>query len=53
VGRPQGRIEESRYYYEEAYNLLQKLVQGNSDYASEMARVEASLQELGKGAPAH
>jgi len=37
----------------EAYNLLQKLVQGNSAYASEMARVEASLQELGKWVPAH
>ena len=52
VDRLQGRIEESRDHYEEAYNLLQKLVQGNSAYASEMARVEASLRELGKRAPA-
>ena len=52
VDRLQGRIEESRDHYEEAYNLLQKLVQGNSAYASEMARVEASLRELGKKAPA-
>jgi tetratricopeptide (TPR) repeat protein len=46
VNQLQGRIEESRDNYEEAYNLLQKLMQGNSAYAGEMARIEASLQDL-------
>ena len=46
VGRLQGRIAESRENYEEAYNLLQKLAQRNTAYAGEMARIEASLEEL-------
>ncbi len=42
----QNRIEESRAHYQEALTLYQKLVQANSRYASDAARVEASLKEL-------
>jgi hypothetical protein len=51
VDRLQGRIEESRDHYEEAYNLLQKLVQGNSAYASEMARVRPACKNWERGSP--
>ncbi len=52
VERMQGHLDDSRAHYEEAYNLLQKLAQGNSAYMSEMARVEASLEDLEHSSPA-
>jgi tetratricopeptide (TPR) repeat protein len=52
VDQLQNRIEESRVHYEEALSLLRKLSQGDKRYAGDVARVEASLEELGKKAPA-
>ncbi len=46
VTRIEGRLQESRAYYLESYDILQKLVQENRAYASEMERVESSLEEL-------
>jgi protein O-mannosyl-transferase len=46
LDRNQNRIEESRAHYQEALSLLRKLVQGDSKYAGDVARVDASLQEL-------
>ncbi len=51
VDQLQSRIEESRAHYEEALSILQKLVQGNSKYADEMARIETALKDLGKMPP--
>jgi tetratricopeptide (TPR) repeat protein len=48
VDRLQNRIEESRARYQEALSLLRKLGQGDSKYAGDIARVEASLEELDK-----
>ena len=52
VDQLQNRIEDSRVHYEEALSLLRKLSQGDKRYAGDVARVEASLEELGKKAPA-
>jgi tetratricopeptide (TPR) repeat protein len=52
VDQLQNRIEESRAHYEEALGLLRKLSQGDKRYAGDVARVEASLEELGKKAAA-
>ena len=46
LDRNQNRIEESRAHYQESLSLLRKLVQADSKYAGDVARVEASLQEL-------
>jgi tetratricopeptide (TPR) repeat protein len=46
LDRNQNRIEESRAHYQEALNLFRKLAQGDSKYAGDVARVEASLEEL-------
>jgi tetratricopeptide (TPR) repeat protein len=46
VESSQNRIEESRAHYQEALSLLQKLSQTDARYAGDVARVEASLQEL-------
>jgi protein O-mannosyl-transferase len=51
VDSNQNRIEESRAYYQEALSVLQKLFQGNGQYAGDVARVEASLEELEKKTP--
>jgi hypothetical protein len=48
LDRNQNRIEESRAHYSEALSLFRKLAQGDNKYAGEVARVEASLQELDK-----
>ncbi len=48
----QNRIEESRAHYEEALSLLRKLSQGDKRYAGDVARVEASLEQLGRESPA-
>jgi tetratricopeptide (TPR) repeat protein len=53
VNRLQNRIEESRANYQEALSLFQNLSQGDNRYAGEVARVEASLQELDKKAAPH
>jgi hypothetical protein len=42
----QNRIEESRAHYKEALSLLRKLSQGDKRYVGNVARVEASLQQL-------
>ena len=44
----QKRTDEARQHYEEASAIYRKLAQGNSKYAADVARVEASLQELEK-----
>lgn len=46
VNRLQGRLDQARAHYEEAYTLMQKLVQENGAYSGDMARIEASLEEL-------
>ena len=46
LDRNQNRIEESRAHYQESLSLLRKLVQADSKYAGDVARVEASLEEL-------
>jgi len=48
VDRIQNRIEESRAHYQEALILLRQMSQGDSRYAGEAARVEATLEELNK-----
>ena len=47
----QNRIEESRTHYQEALNTYRKLAQGDGKYASDVARVEASLKELEEKSP--
>jgi tetratricopeptide (TPR) repeat protein len=42
----QNRIEEARAQYKEALSIFRKLVQGDSRYAGDVTRVEASLNEL-------
>ncbi len=42
----QNRIEESRAHYKEALSIFRKLFQGDSRYAGDVTRVEASLKEL-------
>ena len=52
VEESQNRIEESRAHFQEDLNLFQKLFQDNPRrYAGDVARVEASLEELAKKAP--
>jgi protein O-mannosyl-transferase len=46
VDRLQNRIEDARAHYQESLMLLWKLSQADSKYAGDVARVEASLQEL-------
>ncbi len=47
LDRLQMRLEQSRAYYTEAMTIYTKLAQGNSGrYANDIAKVEASLQEL-------
>ncbi len=48
----QNRIEEARAHYNEALDLYRKLLQRDSKYAGNVARVEASLEELAKMRPA-
>jgi hypothetical protein len=47
----QGRFDEARARYEEAYGIMQKLARSNNAYADEMARVRSSLEELQRMAP--
>ncbi len=51
LDRTQNQIEVSRAYYQEALDLLQKMSQRDQRYAGDVARVEASLDELSKQAP--
>jgi len=51
VDQLQNRIGESRAHYQEALSLLRKLVQVDSKYAGDVARVEASLEKLDEKAP--
>ncbi len=52
LDKNQKRIDESRAYYNEALDLYRKLAQRDpSKYANDIARVEAALKELKKGAP--
>jgi tetratricopeptide (TPR) repeat protein len=52
LDKNQNRIEESLAQYKEALILFRKLSQGDpSKYAGDVARVEASLEELEKKAP--
>ena len=48
LDRTQNQIEVSRTDYQEALDLLRKLSQRDQRYASDVARVEASLNELEK-----
>ena len=47
----QNRIEESRAHYQEALSLFRNLVQSDNKYAGDIAKVEASLEELDERAP--
>ena len=49
VDRLQNRFEESRAHYQEALSLLLKLSQRDKKYVGDVANVEASLEELGRG----
>ena len=51
VDRLQNRMDEARVHYEEALSLLRQLLQGDSKYAGEVARVQASLEELSSRTP--
>jgi hypothetical protein len=51
VDQLQNRSKESRAHYQEALSLFRKLVQSDSKYAGDVARVEASLEELDEKAP--
>jgi protein O-mannosyl-transferase len=51
VDRSLNRIELSRADYQEALIVLQRLVQVDNRYAGDVARVEASLDELAKKEP--
>jgi protein O-mannosyl-transferase len=53
LDRNQNRIEESRAHYKEALSLFKKLAQGDSKYAGNVARVEASLEEFENKARSH
>ena len=46
VDRLQNRIEDSRAHYQEALTTFQKLLQDDSRYAADVARIETILQEL-------
>lgn len=48
VDQLQNRIKESRLQYQEALSLLQQLSQGDNRYRGEVAKVEASLEEVNK-----
>ena len=49
--RNQNRVEEARAHYTEAVTIYRELAQGNSGrFAHDIARVEASLETLGKQA---
>ncbi len=48
----QNRIEDSRVHYTEAMTIYQTLAQGDARYAADAARTAASLEALGKKAPA-
>jgi tetratricopeptide (TPR) repeat protein len=48
----QKRIEEARAHYKEDLSLFRELFEGDPDrYAGDVARVEASLEELAKKTP--
>ena len=51
VNQFESRIEDSRADYQEALSLFRGLAQSDHRYAGEVARVEASLQELEKKTP--
>ncbi|MGB9236596.1 MAG: tetratricopeptide repeat protein [Terriglobales bacterium] len=52
LDRNQNRIEESRAHYAEALTIYRELARGDPGrYAHDIARVEASMEELEKGAP--
>ncbi|MFY9659940.1 MAG: tetratricopeptide repeat protein [Terriglobales bacterium] len=52
LDRNQNRIQESRAHYTEAMAIYQKLAQRDpARYTGDIARIEASLEELGKIAP--
>lgn len=54
VDESQNRIEESRAHFKEDLALFRRLFQDDpSKYAGDVARVEASLEELEKKAPSH
>ncbi len=46
LNRMQNQIDVARAYYQEALGILQRLSQGNNRYASDVARVQGSLDEL-------
>ncbi len=51
LDRDQGRFADSRSDYEEALVIFQQLSRSQAGYASDVARVEASLKELDGSAP--
>jgi hypothetical protein len=52
VDESQNRIEEARSHFQEDLTIYQELAQGDSGrYAGDIAKVEASLQELEQKAP--
>jgi hypothetical protein len=52
LDKNQNRIEESRLNYSEALSIYRQLAQGDrARFAGDVARVEASLEELDKIAP--
>lgn len=52
LDKSQNRIEESRAYYQEAMTIYQELSKEDPNrYANDVARVEASLEEMQKIAP--
>jgi conjugal transfer/entry exclusion protein len=50
VDRIQNRVEEARAHYQEALSLLQQLSHDDRRYAGDLARVQASLEELDRKA---
>jgi Tfp pilus assembly protein PilF/uncharacterized membrane protein YhaH (DUF805 family) len=46
LDRNQNRMEEARAHYREALGLYQKLSQSDSKYSSDVARIEAALQQV-------
>ena len=51
VDQLQNRFDASRASYKEALSILKRLSQGDSRYLGDVAKVEASLEELDKSAP--
>ncbi len=48
LNQSQRRMEESRSDYQEALAIFQKLAEGNAQYAGDVEKTKASLEELGR-----